>query len=343
MKVFITGIAGHIGSRFALWLLGNVADIRIVGVDNLSSGFLENVPDDPRVTFIQGTLGEAMPLEEVIGDAEYVFHFAAYAAEALSPFIRCFDCTNNLVGGLEVLNACLNLGSVKRFVFTSSAAVYGGTAGLVDGAYIERDFRRPRDPYGVTKAAMEANLEIAADQHGLDYCILRPHNLYGPGQNGWQPYRNVIAKWMVRTLEDRPKEIFGDGSQIRAFTYAEDVMPCLWRAATYEKARNQIINLGSSQTVTLRRLAALCNHVCGGRYVCVPPRYEARTIYCTADKAEAVLGQPTVAQETDLETGLAQTWAWMRDAWQRYPDRRGAKRPAPYEVLRGMPDSWKGI
>src|SRR5690606_11980832 len=115
---------------------------------------------------------------------EYVYHFAAYAAEGLSPFIRQYNYTNNLVSTANIVNKCIEF-SVKRLIFTSSMAVYG--AG--NPPFNESDATAPIDPYGVAKLACEMDIRIAGDQHGLDWCIIRPHNVYGDNQNIWDRYR----------------------------------------------------------------------------------------------------------------------------------------------------------
>ena len=120
MKILITGIAGLLGSRLADWLIENT-EHDIIGVDDLSGGYRENI--NPKVTFWEMDLVNH-PIENAFEayDIEYVFHFAAYAAEGLSPFIRYYNYQNNLSNTARVVNACIKYG-VKRLVFTSSMGV----------------------------------------------------------------------------------------------------------------------------------------------------------------------------------------------------------------------------
>ena len=128
---------------------------------------------------------------------DYVFHFAAYAAEGLSPFIRGYNYDNNLKATARIVNNCIKH-DVKRLVFTSTLAVYGhGSGGIFD----EDQQQAPIDPYGVAKYACEMDIQIANEQHGLDYCIIRPHNVYGIKQNIWDKYRNVLGIWMFQTFK----------------------------------------------------------------------------------------------------------------------------------------------
>ena len=144
--VLITGVAGLLGSRLADWIIENKPEYEVVGVDDLSGGYAENVHKD--VKFWQMNLTEH-PIENIFEShkIDYVFHFAAYAAEGLSPFIRCYNYDNNLKSTAKIINECIKH-DVKRLVFTSTLAVYGhGNGGIFD----ESQQQAPIDPYGVAK------------------------------------------------------------------------------------------------------------------------------------------------------------------------------------------------
>ena len=237
--ILITGVAGLLGSRFSEWIIANKKEFNVVGIDDLSGGYIENVPKE--VKFYQMDCCN-QELSEIFDEHKptYVYHFAAYAAEGLSPFIRTYNYTNNLLSTANIVNNCINH-DVKRLVFTSTMAVYGHGEG---GVFHEEMLRNPIDPYGVAKAACERDIEIASEQHGLDYCIIRPHNVYGKNQNIWDKYRNVLGIWMYYHLNGQPLSIFGDGSQVRAFSYIDDSLEPLWNAAVSKAASKEIINLG---------------------------------------------------------------------------------------------------
>ena len=172
--VLITGVAGLLGSRLADWIIENKPEYKVVGIDDLSGGYESNV--HPKVDLWQVDLVKH-PISVCFekNKFDYVFHFAAYAAEGLSPFIRCFNYDNNLKVTARIVNECIK-NDVKRLVFTSTLAVYGhGYGGIFD----EIQIPKPIDPYGVAKYACEMDIQIANEQHGLDYCIIRPHNVYG--------------------------------------------------------------------------------------------------------------------------------------------------------------------
>ncbi len=194
MKVLITGIAGLLGSRLADYIVENHPDVHIVGIDDLSGGYYENinpkVPEFRKLNLVTGDLESCFEEHKF----DYVYHFAAYAAEGLSPFIRQYNYENNLVATARIINQCIKH-EVKRLVFTSTMAVYGhGNGNIFD----ESQIPQPIDPYGIAKYACEMDIQVAGEQHGLDWCIIRPHNVYGVKQNIWDKYRNVLGIWMYQ-------------------------------------------------------------------------------------------------------------------------------------------------
>lgn len=173
--ILITGVAGLIGSRLADWIISNYPDYKVVGIDDLSGGYLENI--NPEVDFWEiNLIDQKHRLDLCFSENkfDYVFHLAAYAAEGLSPFIRQYNYDNNLKATARIVNECIK-NDVKRLVFTSTLAVYGHGYG---GVFDEEQIPKPIDPYGVAKYACEMDIQIAGEQHSLDWCIIRPHNVY---------------------------------------------------------------------------------------------------------------------------------------------------------------------
>ena len=211
-NVLVTGGAGFIGSHVAKWLVK--AGYRVVVLDDLSGGFEENIPKGAE--FVKGSIQDVELIDNLFQKERfsYVFHLAAYAAEGLSHFIKNFNYQNNLVGSINLVNAAVNVGTVKCFVFTSSIAVYGRN----QTPMVEDLVPQPEDPYGISKYAMELDLRESREMFGLNYVIFRPHNVYGEHQNIGDPYRNVIGIFMRQILTGNPLTIFGDGEQVRAFS-----------------------------------------------------------------------------------------------------------------------------
>lgn len=326
--VLITGVGGLLGSRLADWIVENHPEIRVIGIDDFSGGYRENV--NPEVELFPFDLTK-IDLDNIFSSfkPDYVFHFAAYAAEALSPFIRSYNYTNNLVATAKVVNMCIKHG-VKRLVFTSSMAVYGQGTPPFD----ETAPRNPIDPYGVAKMACEMDIEIAGEQHGLDWCIIRPHNVYGAKQNIWDSYRNVLGIWMYKHLNGQPLTIFGDGQQVRAFSYIDDSLPCLWRAATLPEASKQIINLGGIHEYSILEAAnTLMDVMGGGELKFLPPRHEVKYAYPTWQKSVDILG---FQQNTSLHDGLTKMWEWVK-----LQPNRPRQVWSEYEVDKGIYPFWK--
>ncbi len=283
-KVLITGVAGLLGSRLADWIIENT-DGEVVGIDDLSGGYIENVNSE--VTFYKKNL--------VTDDIEYLFdkynfdivyHFAAYAAEGLSPFIRQFNYENNLVTTSRIINQCITH-DVSRLVFTSTMAVYGRGTPPFD----EKDLPQPIDPYGVAKYGCEMDIQIAGEQHGLDWCIIRPHNVYGVKQNLWDKYRNVLGIWMYQYMNGEDMTIFGDGEQTRAFSFIDDTLEPMWKAGTQDNCSKEIINLGGTKFYSIKEANNILKEVLGGgNTVHLEPRHEVKDAHPTWDKSVELLG-----------------------------------------------------
>lgn len=314
--VLITGVGGLLGASLADWILANTANIKVIGIDDLSGGYIENI--DPRITFYKIDLTNDVSEIFERHKPDVVYHFAAYAAECLSPFIRKYNYINNLVITGGIVSECIKH-KVKRLVFTSSMSVYGNGIPPFD----ENQPRQPIDPYGVAKSGCEMDIEIAGEQHGLDWCIIRPHNFFGPKQNIWDSYRNVLGIWMYKRLNNQPLTIFGDGEQVRAFSYIDDALLPLWRAGFDENCSKEIINLGGIHSVSIKEAAMTLLEVTGGSdLIYLPPRHEVKHAIPTWQKSVDLLG---FDHKTSLKDGLERMWAWAqtqpmrpRQVWSSY-------------------------
>ena len=327
-SIVITGVAGLLGSRLAKWIVENKPEYKVIGIDNLSGGYEEHI--DSRVIFYKADLASD-DLNGIFSShqVEFVYHFSAYAAEGLSPFIRRYNYTNNVVATANVINACITH-DVKRIVFTSSMAVYGeGKA-----PFNENDLPKPVDPYGIAKYACEMDVQVAGEQHGLDWCIIRPHNVYGCNQNIWDRYRNVLGIWIYQKLNDQPITIYGDGSQKRSFSYIDDCLLPLWNSAEAPQASKQIINLGSKKEYSILSAAGILQEIVGGSEIrFLDKRHEVHVAYSTHEKSEILLGYQDI---TELPKGLTAMWEWA----QKQPKRNQFVWPK-YELEKGLYQFWK--
>ena len=322
-KVLITGVAGLIGSRLADWIIENKKDVEIIGVDDLSGGYVENI--NSKVEFWEMDLVDG-PIESIFltHKIDYVFHFAAYAAEGLSPFIRAYNYDNNLKATARIVNECIK-NDIKRLVFTSTLAVYGHGSG---GIFEETQQPAPIDPYGVAKYACEMDIQIAGEQHGLDWCIIRPHNVYGLKQNIWDKYRNVLGIWMFQHINGNPMTIFGDGKQTRAFSYIDDSLEPLWNSAILNKASKQIINLGGIEEISIEAASGILRDIIGeGEIVHLEARHEVKHSIPTFQKSVDILG---FSHSTSMSEGLTNMWEWAKKQpikeqfiWEKYELEKG--------------------
>jgi UDP-glucose 4-epimerase len=327
-RALVTGAAGFIGSHAVDACLRLGMDV--VATDDLSGGFRENVPDGAR--WVQGDITDGNFIESLWdgGDFDFVYHIAAYAAEGLSHFIRTYNYRTNLHASVLLINQAVKR-AVKRFVFTSSIAVYGAEQTPMSEDMIPR----PEDPYGISKYAVELDLAAAHEMFGLDYTIFRPHNVYGERQNISDPYRNVIGIFMSRVLEAEPMPVFGDGLQTRAFSHIDDVAPLVARAPMVEASRNEVINVGADRPYTIMELADQVARAFGveRRIVHLPARLEVVHAFSTHEKARRIFGG---SPEIGLEEGIERMARWVREV--------GVRPPVPFsgeiEVPINMPPSW---
>ena len=327
MTVFVTGVAGFIGSHVAEHLVASGREV--VGLDDLSGGFVRNVPGG--VVFYEGSINDSRLLARIFAEhrIDYVYHLGAYAAEGLSHFIRRFNYTNNVVGSMNVINEAVRA-EVKCFVFTSSIAVYGaGQTPMREDMTPE-----PEDPYGIAKYAVELDLHAAKRMFGLDSIIFRPHNVYGERQHIGDRYRNVIGIFMNQLMKGEPMSVFGDGSQMRAFSYIGDVAPLIARSIDVPEAYNETFNVGASTPTTVRELAQLVADALG---IAPSIRFlEARkeVLHAFADhgKVHRIFGS---GGEWPLAEGLRRMADWARTLGPQEPSRF-----ENIEVMRNLPASW---
>lgn len=304
MTILITGIAGFIGSRLSQWIKNHHPEVHVLGLDNFSGGFKENIPDEVR--WIECDITDSKKLSEVFNTfsngekIDYVYHCAAYASEGRSNHIRSFIHQNNTVGTANVINECIK--HTAHLIFFSSVAVYSG-----DAPFGETTLPNPIDEYGLSKYMSEQSIKIAGMHQGLRWTIVRPRNVYGPGQNLFDPSRNLFGIMCYKALTKQPIIIFGDGSNTRDFTYIDDILEPLWNCKRYH---GEIFNLGSSVRLSVRSVVEafvlVSNHT---DYKYTEPRHEVRHAYCYAWKSEDMLHYRS---KTSIELGIRQMWEWAK-------------------------------
>ena len=330
MKILVTGVAGLLGSRLAEWILSNT-DHKVIGIDDLSGGYTENIPKG--VKFYKFDLKNLSRIDKLFNKhkPDIVYHFAAYAAEGLSPFIRKYNYENNLISSTNLIT-CSIKHDIKRFVFASSMSVYGNK---YEPPFHEDLQQCPIDPYGVAKFSVEQDLKIAYEQHGLNYTIVRPHNFYGQNQNIWDKYRNVLGIWMYQIMNNMSPTIFGDGEQVRAFSYVDDSILPFWNASQRDECIGEIINLGGIKEYTINEACNILLKVTGTKIqpVHLEGRHEAKHAWSTWEKSVKLLD---FEHKIDLEEGLTKMWNWAQTQPMRERFFWG-----DYELDKGIYEYWK--
>ncbi|AGZ46041.1 NAD-dependent epimerase/dehydratase family protein [Actinoplanes friuliensis] len=327
----VTGGAGFIGANVARELLGRGYDVIVL--DDLSGGSLRNVPEGAQ--FVQGDIVDHELVDRLFQQHgfDYVFHLAAYAAEGLSHFIKRFNYANNLMGSINLINAAVNAGTVRCFVFTSSIAVYGAARPPMT----EEMEPAPEDPYGIAKFAVEQELQVSHEMFGLPYIIFRPHNVYGEFQNIGDRYRNVIGIFMNQSLRGEPYTIFGDGEQTRAFSYIGDVAPLIARSIEVPEAYQETFNVGGDAVYTVNALARETAAAMGVplRVEHLAARQEVQDAYADHTKVRKFFDVP---ESVPLGEGLSRMAAWVGQHGPQEPSIFGA-----VEVRRNLPASWLAV
>jgi UDP-glucose 4-epimerase len=301
----------------------------VIGVDDLSGGFIQNVPSG--VHFRQGTITDYAWVASLWDDGnyDYVYHLAAYAAEGLSHFIRRYNYQTNLIGSINLINQSA-LHSARCFVFTSSIAVYGAN----QTPMTEDMIPQPEDPYGISKYAVELDLAAAYRMFGLPYVIFRPHNVYGERQNIADKYRNAVGIFMNQVLNGKPMTIFGDGLQTRAFSYIDDVARIVASSPLVEGAYLQVFNIGADQYYTVLDLARAVARALDAepRIEHLPPRNEVVHAFASHEKARRIFNS---SPPTPLSEGLRRMADWAR--------KRGPTKPIEFDAIEvpiNLPPSW---
>lgn len=328
-NILITGCAGLIGSHLSRHLIEK--GHTVTGIDDLSGGYEDWLPKSPQFMFLKQDLAESEHLESVFlnGNFDTVFHLAAYAAEGLSPFIRVFNYKNNVIASANIVNKCVNYNC--KLVFTSSMAVYGNQK----PPFVESMPCIPIDPYGNAKALIENDIKLAADQFGLRYSIVRPHNVIGTQQNIWDRYRNVLGIFIRRTITGLPMQIYGSGEQKRAFSdirFYLNVFEQLIR-----QHDGETFNVGSDSYITINELALIV-HSEATKLGLKPsiehlePRHEAFEAFCDHSKAKQMLA-------FDDQTSIRTTTREMLEWALTQPDRPVLN--MKYEINKGIYSYWK--
>lgn len=331
-KVFITGVAGFLGSHLAKRLLKNGHSVS--GCDNMFGGYRDNVPEG--VEFHEDDARDFEKMKTLLKGVDIVYHCAAAAPVGLSVFSPNIVTQHTYNSTVATISAAV-VNNVKRVVFTSSMDRYGNQGGK-GGVFTEDMPARPVDPYGIAKFASELFVEMMCKGNGIEYVQAIPHNIFGPKQKYDDPYRNVVSIMINRMLQGKQPIIYGDGEQKRSFTYITDAIDPLEKMGFQAGLSGEFINIGPDEEfITINEVARTVARFMDFKLepIHVPDRpHEVKNAGASAGKARKLLGYKTT---TSFEEGVKLTIAWIK--------KRGA-RPFNYhieiEIVNGeTPSTWK--
>ena len=303
-KALVTGGAGFIGSNVARLLAEDGYDV--VVLDNLSTGFRENLRELRSVRFVQADVRDSSSVERALDGSEVIFHLAASVGNIRSIENALDDSDVNVLGTIRVLEAARRAG-VRKVVCSSSAAIFGELRRLP----IPEDHpTEPDSPYGVSKLAEEKMCLVYSKLYELDAVCLRYFNVYGVNQR-YDAYGNVIPIFAHRLLRHEPLIVYGDGEQTRDFVNVADVARANLLAAR-SSGVSGAFNVGSGISLSVNRLAAM---MLDASKTSVPVQHveprkgEVRDSRADISAAREALGfEPMV----HIEQGLAEYMAWAK-------------------------------
>lgn len=311
--ILVTGGAGAIGSN----LVNTLADLgakTVIALDDLSSGYTWNIPDQPNVMFVQGSVENDIVLKRVfLEKPKYVFHLAAFFANQNSIDYPERDIMVNGLGMLKVLEYSHYCG-VEKFTYASSGcSIYGSHAPMP----LKEEFMSMNlsTPYQITKMLGELYCNFFYNHYGLKVIKTRFFNSYGPGEVPGQ-YRNVIPNFIYWAMKGMPLPITGTGEETRDFTYVGDIVDALLRAGYLDKAVSKEMNIASGCETRIVDLATQINEIVGnkaGINFIQKRKWDTKPrLLACIDKAKKVLGyEPSIR----FDEGLKNTIGWFKGNW----------------------------
>lgn len=319
-RVLITGGAGFIGANLAHRLAELNAEITIV--DSLIpeyGGNLHNLNGlDGRVRLNIADVRDDHSMNYLVQGQDYLFNLAGQTSHMDSMRDPYTDLEINCRAQLSILEACRKHNPAIRLVYASTRQIYGKPDYLpVD----ERHLLHPTDVNGINKMAGEWYHILYNNVYGIRACALRLTNTYGPRMRVKDARQTFLGIWLKRVIDGEPVQVWGDGLQIRDFTYVDDCVEALLLAAREPGAAGQIFNLGSDETINLRDLAALLIAIAGeGRYEIMPFPADRKPIDIGDYYADYRLAQGRLgwAPRVRLREGLARTLAFYRENREHY-------------------------
>jgi len=310
-RILVTGGAGFIGSHLVDRLIAQGSEVTVL--DNFDTGKLDNVPGHKNLRIVKCDIRNYALIRRTVEDVDAVFHEAALASTVLSVKNPLVANEINVTGTLNLLKASSDIG-VKRFIYASSAAVYGNTSTPRKKEDMPLD---PASPYGMSKFAAEKYAKIFYELYGLETVSLRYFNVYGPRQRldeKWA-YGGVISIFLDRLMKNMPPVVHGDGEQTRDFVYVKDVVEANMLALKTSSAAGEVFNIGTGKRITVNKVAQILKKMTNRENlenVHVDSRLgDVRHGYADISKAKRVLNY---SPKFSIEQGLTELVNWYERA-----------------------------
>ncbi len=304
MKILVTGGAGFIGSNLSHRLTARGHLVKVL--DNLSNGSIENL-DTSSVDFFEGDVLDKGMLEDISSDVDCVVHLAALGSVPRSIVNPESSLDVNFKGTFNVLEAARK--TMAHVIFSSSSSVYGESKVL---PRIENVAAEPRSPYAVSKLAAESLVSAYQLSYGIPTLSLRFFNVYGPRQSFGHPYAAAIPIFFESILRNKPIKVFGDGNQVRDFTYVDYVTEVIVSAIENRIQNPRPVNLGSSKMISINELISLICKVTNSnpKVEYLPERNgDIRNSYANTDLLTQIF--PSLSP-ISIESGIEKTFKWYQ-------------------------------
>lgn len=305
-QVLVTGGAGFIGSHLVKALIPLNSIERIVVLDNLATGSVDNLPAHAKVEFIQGDLTQQSKLLESTVNVDVVFHLAAQAPSLNSTTDAASKFENKDIGTMCLFEAA-SINRVKRIVIASTCAVYGESA---QAKVTEQDLLKPLSPYAFSKVATESTAEAFSKSTEIESVILRMFNVYGPGQKSDSAYASVIPKFLEAVYSGKDVTIYGDGQQTRDFLHVNDAVQAFCQAGIRYQgiATARIFNVASGKSLSVLELLKMIADISDkSPTIVMAEAREGEIIHSQADTTSAQRFLE-FSPKISLRAGLSQLW-----------------------------------
>jgi nucleoside-diphosphate-sugar epimerase len=287
----------------------------VIILDDMSAAYLWNIPSQPNVLLVKGSVTDEIGLKLVFNhQPQVVFHLASFFANQNSVDYPQKDLNTNGLGTLLVFQYCQMCG-VQRVVYASSGcSIYGSAAALP----LKEEFTSLHlsSPYQITKMLGELYANFFHHHYGLPVVKTRFFNSYGPGEVPGQ-YRNVIPNFIFWALAQKPLPFTGTGGETRDFTYVTDIVDALLRAGYFDNVIGQEMNIASGEETNILQMAEHINELTGNKagIIQAPPRVwdTKKRLLASIDRARDILGyEPKIK----FEQGLMNTIQWFKENWK---------------------------